>query len=64
MNHIIEKSTMQLGTKFRKKYAVASDIKRALTGKGFLAGIIGMVMIIGLASIEDIVGIMRDDGLL
>jgi hypothetical protein len=64
VNHIIEKSGMQLGMTSRKKHAVSSDIKRALTGKGFLAGIIGMVLIIGLASIEDIVGIMRDDGLL
>lgn len=50
--------------KIYNKYAIASDIKRALTGKGFLAGIIGMVLIMGLSSIEDIVGMARDGGLL
>lgn len=41
-------------------YAISSDIKRALTGRGFLTGMTGMVLVIVLSSIESIIGIVRN----
>ncbi len=42
-----------------KNYAVATDIKRALTGRGFVIGSIGVVLVLFLSSLEDIVQMMR-----
>ncbi len=42
-----------------KKYTISSDIKRALTGKGFLIGMAGMVLVIALSSLESIIGVTR-----
>ena len=35
-------------------YVVSSDIKRALTGKGFLFGVIGLVLVVGLSQLQAI----------
>jgi hypothetical protein len=48
----------------QKKYTTASDIKRALTGPGFIIGVVGMVLMIALSSIENIIGAARSEMLL
>jgi len=40
-------------------HTTASDIKRALTGKGFLIGVAGMVLIIAVSSLESIIEAAR-----
>lgn len=42
-----------------KKYAISSDIRRALTGRGFIIGIIGTVIVIGLSSLDSIIEAAR-----
>lgn len=42
-----------------KKHTVASDIKRALSGRSFLMGAVGMVLVIALSSLESIIGVAR-----
>ena len=42
-----------------KKYTTSSDIRRALTGKGFIIGIAGMVLVIALSSLESIINAAR-----
>ena len=42
-----------------RTHAISSDIKRALTGRGFLIGVIGMVLVIGLSSMESIIEAAR-----
>ena len=42
-----------------KTYTTSSDIRRALTGRGFIAGFIGMVLVIALSSLESIIGAGR-----
>lgn len=42
------------------KHAVASDIQRALSGMGFLAGMAGMVLVIILSSMESIINLVRN----
>ena len=46
-----------------KDFAASSDIKRALTGRGFTVGVIGIVLIIFLSSTESIIGAFRADAL-
>lgn len=38
---------------------ILSDIKRALSGKGFIIGIVGMVLVIALSSFEKIIEVTR-----
>lgn len=40
-------------------HAVTSDMKRALTGKGFFAGVIGMVLLLFFSSAEKILPLVR-----
>lgn len=47
-----------------KKYTISSDIRRALTGRGFIIGVIGMVIVIGLSSLEAIIDAARSTTLL
>lgn len=42
-----------------KKYTVSSDIKRALSGRGFIIGAAGMVLAIALASLDSIINAVR-----
>ncbi len=42
-----------------RTHAISSDIKRALTGRGFLVGVVGMVMVIGLSQMESIIQAAR-----
>lgn len=42
-----------------QKYTIKSDIKRALTGTGFLIGITGMILVITLSSLESIINAVR-----
>lgn len=42
-----------------KNYAASSDIRRALSGRGFVIGILGMLLVIGLSSIENIIEVTR-----
>ena len=48
----------------QKTHTTASDIKRALTGRGFIIGVIGMILVIALSSIESIIGAARSEMLL
>jgi hypothetical protein len=36
-------------------YTIRSDIQRALLSRGFLAGVLGMVAVIALSSVENLV---------
>lgn len=45
-----------------KKYAISSDIRRALTGRGFIIGVAGMVLVIALSSLENIISATRNTG--
>jgi hypothetical protein len=47
-----------------KTRAIASDIRRALSSKGFFAGTTGMVIMIALASMENIITAVRSSNLL
>ncbi len=38
---------------------VSSDIKRAFTGRGFIVGLFGMVIVVILSSLEDIINVAR-----
>lgn len=42
-----------------KKYTTSSDIKRALSGKGFFIGMAGIVLIIAISSLESIIQAAR-----
>lgn len=42
-----------------RKYTTSSDIKRALTGRGFIVAVIGSALVIFLASLESIIGIAQ-----
>lgn len=42
-----------------KKYTTRSDIRRALTSKGFLIGVAGMVLVIALSSLESMIQAAR-----
>ena len=48
----------------KKIYTTQSDIKRALTGKGFLIGVVGLVLVIALSSIQSIIEAARSTTLL
>lgn len=50
----------QRSMKDMSKHTVASDIKRALCGKSFLTGVVGMVLVIVLSSLESIIGMARN----
>lgn len=39
---------------------ISSDIKRALSGRGFLSGVAGMALMIALSSLEGIIGVVRN----
>lgn len=43
-----------------KNRTISSDIKRALSGRGFLTGVAGMALIIALSSMESIIGVVRN----
>lgn len=43
-----------------RRYAIKSDIKRALTGRGFIIGVAGIIFIILLAPLENIINITRN----
>lgn len=43
----------------KKRFSISSDIKRALTGKGFFIGMVGIVLIIAVPSIERIINAAR-----
>jgi hypothetical protein len=43
-----------------KKHTVTSDIKRAICGRNFLAGVAGMVLVIALSSLESIINLVRN----
>ena len=45
----------------KKIYTTRSDIRRALTGRGFLVGVIGLVLVIALSSLESIIGAARSE---
>lgn len=42
-----------------RTYSVSSDVKRALAGKGFFIGVVGMVIVIGLSSLQSIIEVTR-----
>jgi hypothetical protein len=42
-----------------QEYITSSDIKRALTGRGFFVGVVGIVLVIILASLESIISIAQ-----
>ncbi len=43
---------------------ISPDMKRALSGRSFLTGMVGMVLVIALSSMEGIIGIVRTPTLL
>ena len=45
----------------KKIYTTRSDIRRALTGRGFWIGIIGIVLVIGLSSLDSIIQAARSE---
>ena len=45
-----------------KEYTVKTDIRRAISGKGFFIGAAGMVLVIILSSLESIINITRTTG--
>lgn len=47
-----------------KKYTTSSDIRRALSGKGFFIGMAGIVLIIAISSLESIIQAARSTGAL
>lgn len=42
-----------------RTHTISSDIRRALTGRGFLVGVIGMVLVIGLSSMQSVIEAAR-----
>ncbi len=42
-----------------KAHTTSSDIKRALTGKGFIAGVVGLILAIAFSSLGDIITAAR-----
>ena len=49
---------------FKKTYTISSDIRRAITGTGFLIGVIGLVLVIAFSSLESIIEAARSTTLL
>ena len=47
--------------KHTKSHTITSDIRRALTGRGFIIGAFGMVLIIALSSLSGIIEAARSD---
>lgn len=47
-----------------KKYTISSDVKRALSSKGFLIGMAGIVLIIAISSLESFIQVARSEGAL
>jgi len=59
MEYQNEVTTLIRAKKNIRTYTTSLDIKRALTGKGSLIGVVGVVLVIALSSLQNIIEITR-----